>query len=118
MEIIERGYWTYIINDAIDGSPITGKYLFFSENRDLLIDLAKKILTKYGLIQAKVPIEGKNIGKDYVLCVYDESPRYKNEMKKYQDSVISCPNNNWKSDMKTLAGVYSNKFLEEKKLDE
>ena len=65
-----------------------GKYLFFSDEKKLLIDLAKNILEKYDLFNAKVPSydtprQSENGGFGFVLCVYDTSPKLKHELKQY-----------------------------------
>ena len=82
-----------------------GKYIFFSDNRDCLIELGKEILLKYNLYHAKVPLKNKGTGGKnytYVLCIYDSSPKLK---QKFWEEY-SCRNNinyhYWKSDKNTL----------------
>ena len=87
-----------------------GKYLFFSSDKKTLIKLAKKILVKYDLPDAKISTTPGS-GSDYVLCVYDLSPRLKYELKQYADEK-KVKYRYWKSDADTLAGKYSKKFLE------
>jgi len=75
-----------------------GKYLFFSENREKLLKLGKKILKENNLSFAK--ISNKPRDKSYVLCVYDYEPRFKYEFKKYETK--ECHYRYWKSDEQTI----------------
>ena len=92
-----------------------GKYLFFSDEKKLLIDLAKKILEKYDLFTAKVPItntpKAGDKGFGFVLCVYDTSPKLKDELKQYGDEGMTIHYRYWKSDKATLEGKYSKEYL-------
>lgn len=92
---------------------IKGKYLFFSEERGKLIELGKKLLEKFNLHLARVPDDKNKVGNKWVLCVYDESPRFEKEMTKYQTKGIFY--SKWKSDEDTKKGKYSKKHLEELK---
>lgn len=102
--------WFVLLNKKSNIKPdeISGKYLFFSQNKESLIKLAKELLIKYNLPQAKVP-KNDAIGKDYVLCVYDIGPRFKQEMKQFADEVL-IKYRYWKSNADTAAGKYSEKF--------
>jgi len=100
--------WTWIKNNEISQEGITGKYLFFSNNRKKLLELAKKILSEKGLPLAKVNIKDKK--NDFVLCVYDKFPKLKNELKEYADFKI-IHYRYWKSNKDTLKGKYSKEFL-------
>lgn len=90
---------------------ITGKYLFFSDDKRALISLAKKLLEDYKLSTAKVnnEITKANKGFGHVLCVYDSSPRYKTEFKQFAD-FKKIYYRYWKSDEDTIKGVYSDEF--------
>jgi len=94
-----------------------GKYLFFSDNKQALIDLAEKILIKYSLYNAKVPLTNNpqpSSGFGFVLCVYDSESTLKKELKQYADSK-TIHYRYWKSDEKTLKGEYSTEFLQTKR---
>ncbi len=91
-----------------------GKYMFFSDNKKLLIKIAKQILLKYNLFHAKVPLSDKpisNLGFGFVLCVYDSSPKFKYELKQFADEK-TIKYRYWKSDSVTSDGQYSKEFLE------
>lgn len=98
-QIVRKEEWIWIINrlSTFDESKTTGKYQFFSENRKELIDLAIQILTRYNLRTAKVPNDGYKIGKDWVLIIYDGSPRF--DLKEYETETIKY--RYWKSDKGT-----------------
>lgn len=106
--------WIWLFNKKIKNpksEAITGKYLFFSNNKEKLIKLAKIILIKFNLYKAKVPQSDKPIGNDFVLCVYDKEPRFKDQMKMYADE-INIRYRWWKSNEDTIKGKYSKKYLE------
>ena len=95
-----------------------GKYLFFSDEKKLLIDLAKNILEKYDLFNAKVPSydtprQSEKGGFGFVLCVYDTSPKLKHELKQYGNNK-TIHYRYWKSDKATLEGKYSKQFTAKK----
>lgn len=90
----KSGGWVWFYNHAIENEQeafdaIRGKYLFFSLDKQKLIDIAKEVLVKYELYLAKVP-RGRLLdnNKDYVLCIYDSSDRYKYELSEYGDDVV------------------------------
>lgn len=87
---------------------INGKYLFFSGDRDKLIELGKNLIKKFKLDLAKVPDDEWKVGSQWVLCVYDVSNRLNEKMKEYQSKEIFY--RGWKSDEDTRNNVYSKKF--------
>ena len=105
---VKQSGWIWIINRSVKKPLITGKYLFFSKDKNLLIELSKRILLEYGLSVAKVPLSDEPVGEDFVLCVYDAEPKLKDELKKYANQDIRY--RYWKSDEDTLKGKYSNQF--------
>ena len=116
IDVKDDGYWIWMFNKNIKNyrvvsKTITGKYLFFSSDKQKLIELAKNILIKFKLYEAKVPSSNKPINKDFVLCVYDKNPRFANKLKQYADE-INIHYRYWKSDEDTLKGKYSKQFLE------
>ena len=90
-----------------------GKYQFFCDDRDKLIEIAKKILLEFDLSNAKISKTKRKTSKGfgYCLLVYDYKPRYVNEMKKYADET-NIKYRYWKSDENTSKGRYSKEFLE------
>lgn len=90
-----------------------GKYLFFSDDRDLLVTFAKKILKKYLINHAKISLlsNNKEDGFDFVLCIYDSSPKLKNILKSTNPKIKY---RYWKSDKDTLENKYSKEFLSNK----
>ena len=118
--------WLYLINlDAKENKRLigqelekesngnAGKYMFFSDDKQALILLAKEILTKYSLFNAKVPFSdepSENEGYGFVLCVYDSEPKLKYELKNYADEkhIRYCY---WKYDRDTLDGKYSAEYM-------
>jgi hypothetical protein len=91
---------------------ITGKYLFFSPNRELLIDIAIEELENGGFHHAKTNMVGvEPPSGEYVLCLYYKDDSRKHELaKKYRDRS-ELKYRYWKSDSETLAGKYSEQFL-------
>lgn len=114
MKILNYRGWAWIENNTLqqDSNSITGKYLFFSDSKDLLIDLAKKVLDEYDLLKAKVPssdIPNNSKGFGFVLCIYDTNNKYCDELKKLETNDISF--RYWKSDNTTRAGKYSKQYM-------
>jgi hypothetical protein len=109
------GYWEWFERSDTPVIPyeITGKYLFFSLNRDLLIEIAINELENNGFHYAKTPMSGINPASgEYVLCLY-----YKNDSRKYEldekyRGKSELKYRYWKSDGDTLAGKYSKQFLD------
>lgn len=105
-----------ITNSTRNRGSITGKYLFFSDDKNELIELAKDVLEKYDLAIAKTPssnIPNSSEGFGFVLCVYDVENRFCEELKKLENDSISF--RYWKSDKSTRAGLYSQKFKDSQK---
>ena len=110
------GYWEWFDRSDIPTAPyeITGKYLFFSLNRDLLIEIAINELEKGGFHHAKTHMAGVTPPSgEYVLCLYYQDDSRKHELaEKYRDSS-ELKYRYWKSEIETLAGKYSKQFLDE-----
>jgi|GEM_PF-1753544 len=102
--------WLWILKPEFKGKEETGKYLFFSRDRNKLIETAQEIMEKYKLYCAKVPSENYKVGEDWVLCIYDVGPRFKNDLRVYQSEDLKY--RYWKSDKDTAEGKYSQKFIE------
>jgi hypothetical protein len=110
------GYWEWFNRSEIPEPPypITGKYLFFSSNRELLIEIATDELENGGFHHAKTPMKSVTpLSGEYVLCLYYKDDRRKHELaEKYRDKG-GLKYRYWKSDNATLAGKYSKQFLGE-----
>lgn len=128
VELVDPGNWTYIINNSAKENLIElqeeitkpfhgsmGKYQFFSDDKETLIQLAKEILIKYKLFNAKVPLSNTprktNKGFGFGLFIYDSKPKFKIELRNYSDEK-NIRYRYWKSDDDTLKGKYSSKFIE------
>ncbi len=117
LEIVDSTYWKWIVNHDYPEDKLTlfkeevnkdhhgtiGKYLFFSKDRNELIELAKKLLKEYDLYHAKTPASLREGYTEYVLCVYDIAPNLTEEMKQYKTETIKY--RYWKSDEDTMKGV-------------
>ena len=104
-------YWEWFLHKDKPNYIITGKYLFFCENRKVLKKIAIKEIESNGFNHAKVNIEGKKHGTDYILCLYYKDNSRKEELaEKYKDQS-KIKYRYWKSDEDTLKGNYSEEFL-------
>jgi hypothetical protein len=117
IQIIDTVYWKWIVNHDYPEDKRTlfkeeiekeyhgtiGKYLFFSKNREELIELAEKLLKEHDLYHAKTPSSLQEGYEEYVLCVYDIAPNLTEEMKQYKTETIKY--RYWKSDEATMRGV-------------
>ncbi|MDD5288359.1 MAG: hypothetical protein PHY28_04525 [Dehalococcoidales bacterium] len=110
------GYWEWFDRSDIPTAPyeITGKYLFFSMNRGLLIEIAIDELENGGFHRAKTHMTGITPPSgEYVLCLYYKDDSRKHELAKKYGSWNELKYRYWKSDADTLAGKYSKQFLDE-----
>jgi len=122
VEEIEKAVWTWIVNHDCSDDKVSeterqfekkfhgniGKYLFFSKNREELVELAKEALVKHDLYHAKTPTRLRPDYDKFVLCVYDTGPNLIEEMKKYETDSIEY--RYWKSDEATIKGVEQNEL--------
>jgi hypothetical protein len=112
LKIEDSGYWTYITSEKELGYVITGKYLFFSENKDRLFDIAKNEILEHDFHVAKVNSNLLGSNTDYVLCLYYHDDSRKHELaERYTDKFSDTKYRYWKSDEDTLKGKYSEEFL-------
>ena len=111
VETIFDGFWLWFRGRERPPYKITGKYLFFSEDFDLLKNIAIEEIRANGFHVAKINTRllGKNT--EHVLCLYYEDDSRRHELaEKYQGMVKY---RYWKSDKDTLEGKYSEEFLSE-----
>ena len=109
--IYRNEYWDWFLNKQEPSYVITGKYLFFCEDRDVLRKIVIDEIENNGFHHGKINLEGKQMGKDYVLCLY-----YKDDSRKYElfEKYKEKPDvkyRYWKSDKDTLKGKYSKEFI-------
>ena len=73
------GYWEWFTSRVVPPMETTGKYLFFSEDRPMLEEIALDELTNGEFPLAKIHDEGRNPSAEYVLCLYfkDDSRKHK-----------------------------------------
>lgn len=117
MKTIIKTDWTWIINEnsKIDINTIIGKYLFFSDNKETLIRLAKILLTKFDFPKAKVPtsdILNNSKGFGFVLCIYSHNNNLKYLLKDYEINSVNY--RYFKTDKATRQGKYSKQYLNSK----
>jgi hypothetical protein len=110
------GYWDRLFSDSEPNYVITGKYLFFSEDREKLIKIAINEIKNHDFHRAKVNRELLEGQKEYVLCVYYKDDSRKSELAERNRQEYGVKYRYWKSDIATLTGQYSKEFLD--KLDE
>ena len=111
--------WDYIFDKdmgyhkSVNVREITGKYLFFSFDKKLLIDVAKREIDNNGFNVGKISIAA--IDDSYVLCLYWEGPDRKYELANKYKAVSNLAYRYWKSNEDTHNGKYSVKLKENKK---
>ncbi len=102
------------IERANSGNYFTGKYLFFSANRDDLINFGKEFLMNSETLLFRINSNNCTSGDDFdnVLAIYDVKPRYTFLLEdlirnKYPNLIFRY----WKSMIKSSANIYSPQFL-------
>jgi hypothetical protein len=106
------GYWIWLFSKDRPDYEITGKYLFFCEDKDKLIELARNEMENHGFHEAKVNenlLEGQT---EYVLCLYYKDDSRKHELAERNNQEYGVKYRYWKSDEATLKGQYSKEFLD------
>ncbi len=112
LKIEDTGYWIYITSEKKPSYAITGKYLFFSENKERLFEIAKNEILEHYFHVAKINSSLLGSNTDYVLCLYYHDDSRKNELaKRYGDKFSDTKYRYWKRDEDTLKGKYSEEFL-------
>ena len=102
--------WEWFSSTEEPPYEIAGKYLFFSADRELLVNIAIKELQSGQFHLAKIPIVGQNVADEYVLCLYyrDESKQHDLAAKYRAEASMSY--RYWKTDEATRRGEYSDQF--------
>ena len=112
VERIFDGYWIWLRSDEKLTYDITGKYLFFSEDKNKLLEIAINEIENHGFHHAKVNenlLEGQT---EHVLCLYYKDDSRKNEVAERNKQEYRVKYRYWKSDSDTLKGKYSKEFLD------
>ncbi|MBI4728739.1 MAG: DEAD/DEAH box helicase family protein [Acidobacteria bacterium] len=109
------GYWLHLSARGRPPYELMGKYLFFSEDKGRLIEIARNEILHHGFHRAKVNAEllGRNL--EHVLCLYYHDDSRKDELADRNHSDYQVKFRYWKSDADTRDGKYSDAFLQ--KLD-
>lgn len=105
------GYWIWLLSEEKPNYAITGKYLFFCEDKDKLIEIANNEIENHGFHRAKVNenlLEGQT---EHVLCLYYMDDSRKQELAERNKQKYEVKYRYWKSDEATLKGQYSSEFL-------
>ncbi|HAS28073.1 MAG TPA: hypothetical protein DCR59_02615 [Dehalococcoidia bacterium] len=108
------GYWEWFDRADTLTVPyeITGKYLFFSLDRALLVEIAINELENGGFHHAKTHMVGVSPPSgEYVLCLYYKDDSRKHELAEKYGNRSELKYRYWKSDADTLGGKYSKQFL-------
>lgn len=108
-KIDQKGGWEYFHHIEKPPYMITGKYLFFSYNRDLLIDIAVAELDSGSFHYAKIDLPRPD--KEYVLCLYYQDDSRKYELARKYKNRPQIKYRYWKSNEETRLGKYSEEFL-------
>jgi hypothetical protein len=111
MKVIFDGYWNWFFGSNEPEYQITGKYLFFSTNKDKLIMIAMNEIKNHNFYEAKVNEELLDGQIEYVLCLYYKDDSRKYELANRNRDEYKEKYRYWKSDEATLRGEYSQKFL-------
>jgi hypothetical protein len=111
MKVKFNGYWIWLLSEGKPSYTITGKYLFFNEDKDKLIGIATNEIENYGFHRAKVNMNLLEGQTEHVLCLYYKDDSRKNELADRNKQEYGVKYRCWKSDEATLEGQYSKEFL-------
>ena len=110
---IDNEYWHHYHKMTEKKQKITGKYLFFSENKDELENIAINELESGIYLRAKINTDQHKKGTNYVLCLYYIDDSRKFELAKKYEKNPNIKYRYWKTDEDTLKGKYSKQFLKQ-----
>ena len=109
IEMESMGNWLWFQSKTNQPYEITGKYLFFSEDIEILKKIANDEISNNGFHRAKINIEVMGTNTDHVLCLYYKDDSRKYELADKYKSIVKY--RYWKSDQDTIEGKYSQDFL-------
>ena len=113
MKIHFDSYWIWLLREEKPNYTITGKYLFFSEDKNRLIEIATNEIENHGFHEAKVNEHLLKGQTEHVLCLYYKDDSRKQELAERNKQEYGVKYRYWKSDEATLKGQYSKEFLDE-----
>lgn len=105
------GYWIWLLSEQRPDYEILGKYLFFHEDKNKLIEIARNEIENHDFHKAKVNghlLEGQI---EHVLCLYYKDDSRKHELAERNKQEYGAKYRYWKSDEATRKGQYSKEFL-------
>ena len=112
VKTIFDGYWIWLLSMEKPNYDITGKYLFFSDDKEKLIGIATNEIEKHGFHHAKVNEHLLQGQMEHVLCLYYSDDSRKHELAERNSQEYGVKYRYWKSDADTLSGKYSKEFLD------
>ncbi|MBI2550435.1 hypothetical protein HYV83_04620 [Candidatus Woesearchaeota archaeon] len=117
----DDSYWHWYTRISKSEPKITGKYLFFSKQKEELEKIAVEELENGEFFLAKLNKKQHKKGTNYVLCLYFRDDSRKKELARKYGNSSKIQYRYWKSDEDTFKGKYSEQFLatlspEEKKI--
>lgn len=105
------GYWLALRLADPPPYQVTGKFLFFSEDAGLLLDIAVAEIIDHSFHHAKLnPVKPPG-QSDHVLCLYYTDDSRRHELAERNRSEYHARYRYWKADTDTHAGRYSQQFL-------
>ncbi len=105
------GYWIHLSTGEKPPYDIVGKYLFFSDNKDRLIEIARNEILNHGFHRAKVNAELLGNNQEHVLCLYYRDDSRKGELAERAKNEYQVKFRYWKLNASTRDGRYSSEFL-------
>ncbi len=106
------GYWIWVLSEQKPNYNITGKYLFFSSDKEKLLEIASNEIEKHGFHEAKVNNSLLGNRTEHVLCLYYKDDSRKYELAERNKQEYGVKYRYWKSNEATLRGEYSKEFLD------
>jgi len=103
--------WIYLMREERPSYKIHGKYLFFNEDMDRLIGIAKKEIENHDFHVAKVSNNLLKGQTEHVLCLYYNDDSRMHELADRNRLEYGVKYRYWKSDAATQRGEYSQEFL-------
>lgn len=105
------GRWDYHARlDPVPWPDQNGKYLLFSQDRGVLMELGMECLLRRGFRLIKIPSVTDKVGQEFVLAVFDDHGYREMEIAQLaeENAVFFA---NWKSEQATQKGVYSETYV-------
>lgn len=109
--IVKTGglYWINYKRKEQKNTKMTGKYQFYSKDKDLLEKIVLDELENNGFQQAKINREEYRKGKDFVLCLYYQDDSRDSELAEKYKNHPNIDYRRWKSNEQTYKEYFSKK---------